>query len=71
MIHQFDDAELSNPPYNRANEHRGCHRVHASVTSTSARKPKIAGALRTHRPAESGPGYQPMPLVVVRIMPTR
>src|SRR5262249_60085125 len=32
LIHQFDDAELSNPPYNRANEHRGCHRVHASVT---------------------------------------
>src|SRR5262249_30342627 len=33
LIHQFDDAELSNQPPNRANEDRGSHREPASVTS--------------------------------------
>jgi hypothetical protein len=36
LIHQFDDAELSNPTTVQ-NEHRGFHRVHASVPWTCAR----------------------------------
>jgi hypothetical protein len=41
LIHQFNDAELSNPPYNRANEHRGCHRVHASVICYAIKSKKL------------------------------